>query len=121
MDQVLRPDQAVLGHHRAALQPDLPTILPFYLTKYSTDLSQWQLNSYYWKVGPAGNSSCPWLLIPAGFVVVTVLAFNFLGDGLRDAADPYEWGLGAAEPSWLRRRIGATLDEPTVHRLWQQH
>ncbi len=31
----------------------------------------------------------PWLLIPAGFVVVTVLAFNFLGDGLRDAADPY--------------------------------
>ena len=31
-----------------------------------------------------------WLLIPAGFVVVTVLAFNFLGDGLRDAADPYQ-------------------------------
>ena len=32
----------------------------------------------------------PWLLIPAGFVVITVLAFNFLGDGLRDAADPYK-------------------------------
>ena len=31
----------------------------------------------------------PWLLIPGGFVMVTVLAFNFLGDGLRDAADPY--------------------------------
>ena len=31
----------------------------------------------------------PWLLIPGGFVIVTVLAFNFLGDGLRDAADPY--------------------------------
>lgn len=31
----------------------------------------------------------PWLLIPALFVVVTVLAFNFVGDGLRDAADPY--------------------------------
>lgn len=31
----------------------------------------------------------PWLLIPGLFVVVTVLAFNFLGDGLRDAADPY--------------------------------
>ncbi len=30
-----------------------------------------------------------WLLIPGGFVMVTVLAFNFLGDGLRDAADPY--------------------------------
>ncbi|QAY67281.1 ABC transporter permease [Paenibacillus protaetiae] len=32
----------------------------------------------------------PWKLIPLGFVVVTVLAFNFLGDGLRDAADPYK-------------------------------
>jgi peptide/nickel transport system permease protein len=31
----------------------------------------------------------PWLLIPALFVVITVLAFNFVGDGLRDAADPY--------------------------------
>lgn len=30
-----------------------------------------------------------WLLIPAYFVITTVLAFNFLGDGLRDAADPY--------------------------------
>ncbi len=32
----------------------------------------------------------PWLLIPAFFVIVTVLAFNFVGDGLRDAADPYK-------------------------------
>ncbi|MEZ5276626.1 MAG: ABC transporter permease [Opitutaceae bacterium] len=31
----------------------------------------------------------PWLLMPVLFIVVTVLAFNFLGDGLRDAADPY--------------------------------
>ena len=31
----------------------------------------------------------PWLIIPGIFVIVTVLAFNFLGDGLRDAADPY--------------------------------
>ena len=31
----------------------------------------------------------PWLLIPALFVIVTVLMFNFMGDGLRDAADPY--------------------------------
>ena len=31
----------------------------------------------------------PWFLIPALLVVVTVLAFNFVGDGLRDAADPY--------------------------------
>ena len=32
----------------------------------------------------------PWLLIPAVFVIIVVLAFNFLGDGLRDAADPYK-------------------------------
>ena len=31
----------------------------------------------------------PWLMIPAIPVIVTVLAFNFMGDGLRDAADPY--------------------------------
>lgn len=31
----------------------------------------------------------PWLLIPCAFVIITVLMFNFLGDGLRDAADPY--------------------------------
>ncbi len=31
----------------------------------------------------------PWLLIPAVPVIIAVLAFNFLGDGLRDAADPY--------------------------------
>ncbi|MBQ4620917.1 MAG: ABC transporter permease [Clostridia bacterium] len=33
---------------------------------------------------------CPWKMIPLIFVVITVLAFNFLGDGLRDAADPYK-------------------------------
>ncbi|PWQ93717.1 ABC transporter permease [Leucothrix arctica] len=31
----------------------------------------------------------PWVLYPAFFVIATVLFFNFLGDGLRDAADPY--------------------------------
>lgn len=34
-------------------------------------------------------SLAPWLLAPGLAVVLTVLAFNFLGDGLRDAADPY--------------------------------
>ena len=31
----------------------------------------------------------PWLMLPVVPVIVTVLSFNFLGDGLRDAADPY--------------------------------
>ena len=34
----------------------------------------------------------PWLLWPVAFVIVAVLMFNFLGDGLRDAADPYVTG-----------------------------
>jgi peptide/nickel transport system permease protein len=31
----------------------------------------------------------PWLLAPVAAIVIAVLAFNFLGDGLRDATDPY--------------------------------
>ncbi len=34
-------------------------------------------------------ATAPWLLIPALAVVAAVLSLNFLGDGLRDAADPY--------------------------------
>ncbi len=34
-------------------------------------------------------AQAPWLLLPGVFVVCTVLAFNFVGDGLRDAVDPY--------------------------------
>jgi peptide/nickel transport system permease protein len=35
-------------------------------------------------------ATAPWLFAPGFAVVITVLALNFLGDGLRDAADPYE-------------------------------
>lgn len=31
----------------------------------------------------------PWLMLPVVPVIIVILAFNFLGDGLRDAADPY--------------------------------
>lgn len=31
----------------------------------------------------------PWLLFPGLFIILTVLSFNLVGDGLRDAADPY--------------------------------
>ena len=34
-------------------------------------------------------AEAPWLLIPGLFIIVAILAFNFVGDGLRDAADPY--------------------------------
>ena len=35
-------------------------------------------------------STAPWLLIPGVLAIVTILSMNFLGDGLRDAADPYD-------------------------------
>jgi len=35
-------------------------------------------------------ATAPWLFWPGGAVVAAVLALNFLGDGLRDAADPHE-------------------------------
>jgi peptide/nickel transport system permease protein len=31
----------------------------------------------------------PWLLAPGIFIVIFVLSLNFMGDGIRDAADPY--------------------------------
>ena len=34
-------------------------------------------------------ADAPWLLWPGAFIIVTILTMNFLGDGLRDAADPY--------------------------------
>ncbi len=34
-------------------------------------------------------AEAPWLLIPGVFIIIAILAFNFVGDGLRDAADPY--------------------------------
>ncbi len=34
-------------------------------------------------------ATAPWLILPGVAVVIAVLALNFLGDGLRDAADPY--------------------------------
>ncbi len=33
--------------------------------------------------------STPWIMAPAAFIILAVLGFNLLGDGLRDAADPY--------------------------------
>jgi len=33
--------------------------------------------------------SHPWIMSPVVFIIIAVLGYNFLGDGLRDAADPY--------------------------------
>ena len=61
----------------------------------------------------------PWLMIPAIPVIIAVLAFNFLGDGVRDAADPYSQHAstrGKGRES-RRRRItlaGAAASEPVA-------
>lgn len=39
---------------------------------------------------PTAITLYPWLMLPAAFVMLTVLAYNFVGDGLRDAADPFK-------------------------------
>ncbi|MCM8820429.1 MAG: ABC transporter permease [Candidatus Omnitrophica bacterium] len=36
-------------------------------------------------------TGAPWMLIPGFFIFLTVIAFNFLGDGLRDVMDPKNW------------------------------
>ncbi|MBW4841411.1 MAG: ABC transporter permease [Paenibacillaceae bacterium] len=57
----------------------------------------------------------PWKLIPLIFVIIVVLAFNFFGDGLRDAADPYshESGLKSAnrkeKQRWFNRSKGKRM------------
>ena len=33
--------------------------------------------------------SHPWLMIPGVFIMIAVLSYNFVGDALRDAVDPY--------------------------------
>ena len=38
---------------------------------------------------PAVVALHPWLMFVAIPVIIVILAFNFLGDGVRDAADPY--------------------------------
>lgn len=35
-------------------------------------------------------AATPWLMFPALFIIISVLCFCFMGDGLRDAADPYK-------------------------------
>jgi peptide/nickel transport system permease protein len=34
-------------------------------------------------------ANAPWLLMPGLFIIIAILCFNFVGDGMRDAADPF--------------------------------
>ncbi len=47
----------------------------------------------------------PWLLTPVWLLLIVTLAFNFLGDALRDYFDPYH----TVFPTWKRKKIGAEI------------
>jgi peptide/nickel transport system permease protein len=84
----------VMSHVIVAITLGIPTIvllesfLGFLGFAVKPPLISWGL-----MLQDAGNFSAigsyPWILSPVGFVLVTVFAFNALGDGLRDAIDPY--------------------------------
>lgn len=84
----------VLSHVIVAITLGIPTIvllesfLGFLGFAVKPPLMSWGL-----MLQDAGTfsviGSYPWILSPVGFVLLTVFAFNALGDGLRDAVDPY--------------------------------
>jgi len=59
----------------------------------------------------------PWLMLPVVPVILVVLAFNFLGDGLRDAADPYARGSARRCGRRANVRSRAGLPPGTLRRL----
>lgn len=85
----------------------LPNCLPNLIVLFTLDIPgaiMWESSMSFLGVGDPNAASwglmvsqgksyaymCPWLiLVPGLAILVTVMAFNFLGDGLRDALDPY--------------------------------
>ena len=98
-----------LGHLRIIVRHILPNTLSFVIVAATVSVPGYILGEValsFLGVGIAepvaswGNmlqqaqsvrvlTSFPWILAPGYVIFLTVLAFNFLGDGLRDAADPY--------------------------------
>ena len=70
--------------------PDTPEYFERMVSDYQTQLRRLccVLLKDAQNISAIANS--PWLMIPGLFIIITVMAFNFLGDGLRDAADPYK-------------------------------
>ena len=85
----------------------LPNCLPNLIVLFTLDIPgaiMWESSMSFLGVGDPNAASwglmvsqgksyaymCPWLILAPGLaILVTVMAFNFLGDGLRDAIDPY--------------------------------
>ena len=85
----------------------LPNCLPNLIVLFTLDIPaaiMWESSMSFLGVGDPNAASwglmvsqgkgyaymCPWLILAPGLaILITVMAFNFLGDGLRDAMDPY--------------------------------
>ena len=85
----------------------LPNCLPNLIVLFTLDIPgaiMWESSMSFLGVGDPSAASwglmvsqgkgyaymCPWLILAPGLaILITVMAFNFLGDGLRDAIDPY--------------------------------
>ena len=92
---------------RIAFRHILPNCLPNLIVLFTLDIPgaiMWESSMSFLGVGDPNAASwglmvsqgkgyaymCPWLILAPGIaILVTVMAFNFLGDGLRDAMDPY--------------------------------
>ncbi|MBO8165733.1 MAG: hypothetical protein H0Z25_00760 [Kosmotoga sp.] len=59
-------------------------MIPFFVRGRIIAGSKINVNSY--------SSRAPWLLIPSVFIFIVVMAFNLLGDAVRDALDPRSLG-----------------------------
>ena len=96
-----------VSHPRIVLRHILPNCLPNLIVLFTLDIPgaiMWESSMSFLGVGDPNAASwglmvsqgksyaymCPWLILAPGIaILVTVMAFNFLGDGLRDAIDPY--------------------------------
>lgn len=85
----------------------LPNCLPNLIVLFTLDIPgaiMWESSMSFLGVGDPNTASwglmvsqgksyaymCPWLILAPGLaILITVMAFNFLGDGLRDAIDPF--------------------------------
>ena len=92
---------------RIVLKHILPNCLPTLIVLFTLDIPaaiMWESSMSFLGVGDPNAASwglmvsqgkgyaymCPWLILAPGLaILITVMAFNFLGDGLRDAMDPY--------------------------------
>ena len=92
---------------KIAFRHILPNCLPNLIVLFTLDIPgaiMWESSMSFLGVGDPNAASwglmvsqgkgyaymCPWLILAPGIaILVTVMAFNFIGDGLRDAIDPY--------------------------------